>query len=436
MVSEKPTLLVLIGAILIAWLLISSIHPIQPIASAGGSSSSSTQSGSGGQQQSSSAGGGGGGSSGSITFFRLPSWNIHFPNLFHFNWPSFNLTLPSFKLPNIKFPNFGFGGGGGSGSGSSQGSGSGSGSCSSSISCGNGSGGGSGGGSSGGSGGQGGSSVGSVQAQSTTTRQQQKQPVFTIPRDLLIALVIIVLIAAGTLLVLRSRNAISSRLKKNSAQTLVEPAEPLITVEHDAAKSLPFALEFEPSEKIASYEGWAAAKRGFLKPNIDGSLPLIWSLDEPLELEAPAGSIVYFGKDTPVQMSISKNQDFFGSLTLTDAANVVHASYNGMTDVKWIRAVHYDEDVMKHFRLNFLLSSEEEKELGAMTPREIVNKIISEKTGLVKDKMSLLSLVKIFERAFYGKKKISRKEYELFLHSLEASLSSPKVIICGPKEPS
>jgi hypothetical protein len=420
MVSKKPTLLVLIGTILIAWILISSIHPIQPVVNAGGSTSAQTSQNT---QQASRRGG----SLGNLSLFRLPSLNFHFPNLFNFNWPNFNLTLTNFnfKWPTINWPNFGFG----SGSGSGQGSGSGSGSCESQGTCQNGSGAGGSGSGSGNSGS--GQNGGSAQAQSTT---RQQQPVFTIPKDLLIAIVIIVLIVAGTLLVLRSRNAITNRTKKSSQQSLIEPFEPLIApAENPSKPPESFALQFEPDEKIADYEGWGT-QTGFLRPKIDQSLPLIWSLDEPLELEAPAGSTVYLGKDRVVEMSASKDENATGVVSFSEPGNVVHASHNDMIDVKWIRAVHYNDDVMKHFRLNFLITSQEEKELGVMTPREIVKKIITEKPDLVKDKTGLLSLARMFERAFYGKKKISRDEYELFLHSLSKSLANPKVIICGPKD--
>jgi hypothetical protein len=417
MTSKKPTLLVLIGAILIAWLLLSSIHPIQPIVNAGGAPPAQT---SHNTQQS-----GGGGSLGNFSLFRLPSLNFSLPNLFNIKLPIFNLKLPSFnfsfnfKWPTFNWPNFGFGSGSGSGQASGSGSGLGKG--------------GSGSGGSGGITGQGGNSAGSGQSQTTAQRQQ---PIFIIPRDLLLAIIVVVLIIAGSLLILRSRNAITSRMKKNSQESVMEQVEPQITALEDISKdAVPFTIDFEPDEKIVEYAGWGA-QGGFLKPEIDQSLPLIWGF-EPLRLTAPNGSTVYLGKDKLVEMSANPiGNNLIGTVSFTQPNNVVHASFDGESDLKWIRAVYYDEDVMKHFRLNFLLSSEEEKQLGVMTPREIVRKIIREKPELVKDKAGLLTLARIFERAFYGKKKISREEYELFLQNLAKSLTSAKVIICGPKNTS
>jgi hypothetical protein len=405
--SKKPVLLVLIGSLLIAWLLVASIHQIQPVVSAGGSLPSSPTPNS--FQP-------GGSSLGNVSLFRLPSLNFHLPNLFNFKLPNLTEGLPNFnfKWPSFHWPNFGFGSGAGSGQGSGSGPGTGS--------------------SDGGSGGSGGTG-GSGQGQSATTSRAQQQPILTIPRDLLIAIVIIFLIAAGTLLVLRSRNSIASKFKKNFQENLVEQLEPEIPLQKNVSQSLEqLTLNFEPDEKIVDYVGWGRLG-GFLRPNIDQSQPLIWSLDEPLKFESPTGSKVYLGKDRAIETLPNETGDrLVGDVTFTSPTNLIHASLDGERDLKWIRAVHYNEDVMKHFRLNFLLSAQEAKELGVMTPREIVNKLASDKAELVKDKSGLFALARIFERAFYGKKMISRDEYELFLHSLSQSLISPKVIICGPKD--
>jgi hypothetical protein len=52
----------------------------------------------------------------------------------------------------------------------------------------------------------------------------------------------------------------------------------------------------------------------------------------------------------------------------------------------------------------------------------------------VNDSGDLFDLTRIFERAFYGRKEISRKQYEIFLDKLRSALRSPKVIVCGPRE--
>lgn len=415
MVSKKPTLLVIAGTLLIAWLLVTSIHPIQPAVSSSGPTSiqqQNSQSGQGGSNN----GGGGGGGFGNFSLFRFPQINFSFPDLIHFNWPNFNISWPkiNFNWPDIKWPNWGFGTGSGSGSGVGPGSGDGS-------------------GNSNGNGGNGGSS----NAIQTQTTSHQVQPLFKIPTDVLIAIVIIITIIAGAFLVLRSRNAILNRRKGNSQQlSEAEPVPPVLEVQDAKIVNAPsgYVFQFVGDEMVADFQGWGI-QGGFLKPKINESLPLIWSLDEPLEISAPAGATLNIGKDTPIGTSISEAGTFVGAVTFSEPCNIVHGLYQDTRDAKWIRAVHYDEDVMKLFRLNFLIGSKEEEiSYGVLTPREIVNKIITEKSQLVKDQSALYPIARIFERAFYGRKKISREEYELYLTSLSKALANPKVIICGPKK--
>jgi hypothetical protein len=418
LVSKKPTILVIAGTLIIAWLLVTSIHPIQPLVSSIGTTSNQQQQssqqapGSGTDNGNDNNGGEGGGS----CWLCGLNFNIKFPDLFHFNWPSFNITWPNIKWPSIKWPNWGFGGGSGSGSGVGPETGDGTGN------------------SNGGGGGGGSGSDNSIQSQTTT--MHQVQPLFKIPTDVLIAIIVIITIIAGAFLVLRSKNTLLNR-KKGDAQQLQEPeaVPPVLEVQNSSNPNAPnYAIQFEGDEMVSDFLGWGA-QGGFLKPRINENLPLIWSLDDPLEIAAPVGTTVIFGKDTPVVTFPFQDGLISGSVTFKETCNVVHGLYQDMGDMKWIRAVRYDEDVMKLFRLNFLISSTEEENLyGALTPREIVNKIVAEKAELVKDQSALYPIARIFERAFYGRKMISREEYELYLISLSKALTSPKIIICGPKK--
>jgi hypothetical protein len=418
LVSKKPTLIVIGGTLLIAWLLVTSIHPIQPVNSIGTTSNQQQQNPEQGPSvgnnngNNNNRGGGGGGC------FLCWNFSLNFPNLFHFNWPRFNITWPNINWPTIKWPNWGFGGGSGGGTGTDVGPGTG-------DSSGN-----SGGGGGGGSGGTG----GAIQAETTTTHQVQ--PLFKIPTDVLIAIIVIIMIIAGAFLVLKSKNTLLNR-KKGNPQELqeAEGVPPILDVQNSSNPNVPnYAVQFEGDEMVSDLVGWGS-QGGFLKPRINENLPLIWSLDEPLEITAPERATVIVGKDTPVTTFPLLEGVVSGSVTFREACNVLRGVYQDARDVKWIRAVHYDEDVMKLFRLNFLISSKEEENLyGALTPREIVSKIIAEKSELVKDQSALYPIARIFERSFYGRKVISREEYELYLTSLSKALMSPKVIICGPKK--
>ncbi len=413
MVSKKPTLVVIAGTLIIAWLLVTSIHPIQPVNSIG-TTSNQPQTGLGTATNTETGTGGGGGGGGCLLCW---NFSLNFPNIFHFNWPSFNITWPNIKWPSIKWPNWGFGSGSGTGSGPGVGPGSGDGS----------------GNSNGGGGGSGGNS-GSIQAQTTTTHQVQ--PLLKIPTDALIAIIVIITIIAGAFLVLRSKNALLNRRKGNTQQ-LQEPeaVPPVLEIPNASNLNAPnYTIQFEGDEMVTDFAGWGA-QGGFLKPKINETLPLIWSLDEPLQIMAPEGAMMMLGKDTKVTTFPSQDGLNAGSVTFEETCNVVHGLYQDARDMKWIRAVRYDEDVMKLFRLNFLISSKEEENLyGTLTPREIVNKIVAEKAELVKDQTALYPIARIFERAFYGRKMISREEYELYLISLSNALTNPKIIICGPKK--
>jgi hypothetical protein len=85
--------------------------------------------------------------------------------------------------------------------------------------------------------------------------------------------------------------------------------------------------------------------------------------------------------------------------------------------------------VIKHFRLNFFRISDDE--LRTLTPRELAGLLAEKYSETISDRSQLFKLIRVFERAFYGKKEISRSDYEEFLFSLSSSIKDPKVIICG-----
>ncbi len=383
-----------IGTFLLAWLMISSIHLVQPTSSQGGSSSNQQGTdgpGSGG------SGSGGSGSSGGYNFdfslFRLPSFNFPFKIPNWFSW--FNFGNHSNSVPPITgtFPaqGDGYGTGGGGGAGSS---------------------------------GQGGQTGSGNSNSGNPTKKDPPQ--FVIPPELLIIVVVIALILAGTAFAVANRKSFSKGTKQ------VAVAEPTMLAKENPP-DLPTSV-FDPSselfgeEKVAPLAGWG--RSGFIKPDISEDLPLIWSLDDPLKIETPQGAkLAFSGNNVPLQ---SENSADFTSLNFSFPCNQISGELNGVKDEKWIRAVHYDEDVTKLFRLNLINSSG--IDLKSKTAREIARHLVAEHPELIRDKGSLFGLTRIFERAFYGRKVIRRKEYESFLMSLAGALNSPKVIICGPRD--
>lgn len=373
--------------------MISSIHLVQPTATQGGSSSS--QQGPAGNY-SGSAGNGistGGLNFSGFSFFNLPKFNFPFklPSWFKWPFPSANLSAPighgSIGSGQGAGTGLGGGGGGGSGQGSQSGNG------------------------------------------NTNTQSSSKDPPqFVIPTELLIIAVIIALIVAGLGFAVTQRKKLS-RSPKQSA--VVAPLAPIIENPPAGPESV-----FDPKseligeELVASFAGWGG-NTGYIKPEISEDLPLIWSLDQPLKIEAPSGArLTLSGNELESPRSGSDPVEL--SVALGDPCNRVSGDYNGIKEEKWIRAVHYDEDVTKLFRLNLLNTSG--LDLKSMTAREIANYMVDEHAEMIKDKKSLFGFTKIFERAFYGRKEINRKEYESFLRNLSGALNSPKVIVCGPRD--
>jgi hypothetical protein len=390
---SKRAIVVAIGTMLLAWLMISSIHLVQPRASQGGSSSS---------LPGSSGNGGSGGSlynfnpgNASGALFNFPTFKFPFklPNLFNI-W-HFNVNLSAAPVQNVSNPGLGQG----SGSGGSGGNGGG------------------GGGIGSGGGGQTGS------GNSKVTSEAQDPPQVVIPTEILIIAVVIALIIAGVGFVASQRKTIATRLRKSQAleaPTLVQldkPAEEL--------QAAPFqASELLGEEKVADFGGWGGS--GFIKPGISEDLPLIWSLSDPLLVRVPPGGhLAMSGQSIPVESSGE------ASIQFSVPCNKIEGNDNGTSEEKWIRAVNYEEDVTKLFRLNLLNSSG--MDLRSMTAREISKHITKEHPELVKSSSSLMDLTRIFERAYYGKKQIKRKDYERYLRSISGALTSPKVIVCGPR---
>jgi hypothetical protein len=415
---SRSSLLILVGALLVAWLLLSSIHFIQP-------TQASQQSGQKHQQIGS---GGGGGSIGSITapLFQLPK--ISLPSI---KFPGFNFSLPRISSTSVNESSGGGGNGFGTGNGNGNGSGPGSGSGVGSGS-GGGYGNGGGSGSDGNSGGGGSSSTPPSTGQSqnsgpssqTVTSQttQNNHVVLSLPYDLLLAIIILIIIFAGAIGFVSRRGRTSLSGKKDSKSSAIQQLLQLSPVVSELAVS-PVITELIPGEMVVPFQGWGV-QAGFVRPEIKPDLPLIWSLDEPMKVQVPEGATLsleggHLQKQSPTSYSVR--------FSLT--CNSIVGTMQGTSETKYIRAVHYGEDVVKHFRLNFFRISD--VELSTLTPRELAEVLAQKYSETISDRAQLFQLIRIFERTFYGKKEISRADYEDFLVSLSSSTTNPKVIICG-----
>lgn len=447
MFVPRSTAYVIVAMLVVAWLLVSSVHLIQPQTSG---------------EVTSPLKGGGGGLGGGIRI-TVPRMNLST----NFRVPRFEFQLPTLHLPQLKFPSWtfpfwGIGLGSGSGSGTGAGSGTGSGSAN-----------GSGVGDSSGSGSEGSSNQGSV-AKNTVATTTIKDQVVIIPSEILVIIIIVIAIVSTVAFVSsRSRPKSTKGRKKRkrdfgkwtlptplilqSAETQKEEGN---TADHgkDSLDLLISGREF-----ISSFQGWGS-QGGFLRPEINENLPLIWELNTNLRVDAPAGSSITsleerdegygkiaetgnsvaekeegeeeggVGKKKTTAASTQKEKNETFSVAFGRTCNLLRGrAPDGRVDDKWIRAVEYDEDVVKHFRLNLLSNDELEKAMETKTPREIVEEVERRFPEFVNDKEKLSELTRLFERAFYGRKHFTRAEYELFLKDLSEALANPKVIICGPK---
>jgi hypothetical protein len=416
-VVSKRNVLVLVGTLLLAWLLLSSIHLVQPITtSSSGGSSSSSDNGNGGNSND----GGSGFQSNGFSIFTLPSFNFsfpfQFPNIFG-SW-NFNWSLPNW----FQFGGGGIGQIGGTGSGTTA-----IGSCfDSNCQGGNGTKLGSG---SGGSGQQNGAQ---------TNNSPKTPPQFVIPQQLLLIIIVVVVVLAGAGFIVAQRKSIFSRRKEKAGA--MAPAVDEAPAKKDESAAFDQS-ELLGEERVSEFEGWGKFG-GYIKPNqISENLPLIWSLHEPLSIMAPENTALRIGqgpdKELPLVLSPSQasnggsQRDVHAWADLKETSNRIDGELNGIKETKWVRAVHYDEDVVKLFRLNLLNLSN--VDLKSMTARELANLVSEKFPETIQDKSKLLGLTRIFERAFYGHKEIARKEYESFLLNLSGGLAKPKVIICGPK---
>jgi hypothetical protein len=392
--ASKTILLSLVAVIVVTWLLAASITQIQPISGSPGNSG--TNSGGGGFSGSGGSTGFGGGTGsglggsglgGSFGFnlphfnFTLPKFNLNL-SMFNIHFPKLNFTLPS--LGNI------FGSGGGGSSGGSGGSGS---------------------SGSGGSGSAGGSGSGGTSASTTP------HPVLPHVNQILIIIIISIVAVFAVVLTL---SKMSFSRKKDSAEE--ENGNDLLlsvaTADEDESMNN-LEISIGAGETIAPLKGWSSGN-DIIRPDIKPDLPLIWSSGDNLSID--------YDPDETLKSSCGIHMETAGKATLTptNGCNVIEAGVGRRREMRFIRGVRYESDVIDLVRLNIIKETDFHNE--DLTIREIIDKIPIGRN--IKDRGELPLLVEIFERSFYGKMKLDRKGYEEFLYGLSKTMTKPKVIIC------
>ncbi len=398
--NRKSLLILVVVVLLLGWFVVSSVNSFHQLFP-GNNNTSNTGGSTGSSHSSGSTGTGSGGSgSGFSGFGGLPfSWN--FTGGFHFP----NLTLPPLNLSNVHLPfNITFPGLFGSGSNGNNGTGA-------------------GGTSGSGSGGGGSGSSGSSGTGGTSTNNGgNSAPIipFKINPVILIALLAVVaaLIAFATV-----RHVHSTRSAKQDKEE--ETPEDALALAESTDGSNPQSYDstaLTGKEVISSFSGWGGTTK-LIHPDIKPELPLIWGSEDPLKIsvEEKAQIIV------PASLERGESGDY--TVTFADRCNLISAKERRSSETIWLRAVNYSEDVRRFFLLNFVNAGQENRYL---TARELISGLKRNASGAeVRDVGSLDAVLKAFEKSFYGKKAVSRSEFEDYMLRLSSGLPDAKIIVCS-----
>ncbi|MGC8656924.1 MAG: hypothetical protein ACP5UL_04170, partial [Thermoplasmata archaeon] len=180
-------------------------------------------------------------------------------------------------------------------------------------------------------------------------------------------------------------------------------------------------LILDEGEQISKFKGWYD-ENSLIYPEIDHDLPLIWEIDKNLPIKIKDNSTLNTFEN------IESIGDGSFNIKITSKCCKVVASLNGYKDVKMIRGTRYEEEVVKLMKLNFIKDKSED--FSFKTIREIIKKEYGN-DNINDNKIS--EIIKIYEKALYGKKKIDRKDFEIFLRDLRDCVKEPWIIVCGVK---
>lgn len=248
--------------------------------------------------------------------------------------------------------------------------------------------------------------------------QQQRVSMPQIPTAVILAILIVVMIVSSILAALSMRNRSTRSMgEEGEGKGIVKLTAPQLPVVKVTNEVLPVTeVKLLPNERVMPFSGWGGGH--ILKINIPPDLPLIWGVNEPLTYEVTGNATVKPGSGLIINGS---------QITAPSEGcyEIIGESSSGSERLV-IRFTDYSKDVENLFKLNVLANL---KNPGNLTPREAVIKLAED--GVIKNKAEALRMVKIFEGAYYGKRTVSRSDYENYLRYLSRSHSDPKVITCG-----
>ncbi|MGC8505482.1 MAG: hypothetical protein ACP5NK_02070 [Thermoplasmata archaeon] len=173
------------------------------------------------------------------------------------------------------------------------------------------------------------------------------------------------------------------------------------------------AIKEETERKITFTEDteimrpWKEEKT-LLEFGIDGDLPLIWDSENSLSITSPS--------NITVVSSNSESKLYEGpklDIMLTERCTGFISSKADYEDFKVVRSVDYEQETVDLFRLNFLYNIDGRTSL---TPSEVIGKVMDSDPSC--DRLALRSVLQHFERSLYGKRKMSRQEFQDYIRML------------------
>ena len=372
----------IIAILVVTWLLISAITLIQPVQGGNGSGGGSLGSG-GGSGGGSGTGNGLGNGPGSGFSLNLPNFpiNFHFPNLNlknPLNIPIINFSFPDpfhFKFPPLNISLTGGskpnppGGGGSSGTG-----------------------------------------------KSTQTTPVHNNILKIILNPIILAILVIALTAILLVVMLMKREkgkpkvSIKQHIAKKEESIITEEPQIIFEESDDTRGKVILSKVAVPYFSISSIDG--------LYLPIEKDLPPLWNYKDRMQYEIMDG----------ISMFLNSNHvgdgPQAGEVSLNEGINSVQVKNNENNNEIKILGNVYEEDITDTIRAN-IGAEILEKEFSSTLRELLQSKKIENK---IKDEKRALNMIHTFERALYGKKKISRREYEDFLRDLNNSIRSPLII--------
>ncbi len=385
----KKAVISIIAVVIVTWILISSLSSVPVVHS----SSPGSGSGSGGGTGSGSGPGSGLGSGFGFSLpnfnFKLPSLNLNLGSIFkipnfHIKWPKFNITLPplNFNLTKANTTSSSSGGGGGHG-------------------------------------GHGSSS--SVNNKVTVLQQIILNPIF---------LIIVVIAIAAIMSVYAIKSMSGKKPKKKSNKKGGEGKDYKKSYDsrnekNDVLQAVPETKTYSNSEsrnytlKLKNFMGWEG--KGYIKPEIPEDMPLIWDYESPLDI------------DIEKNMQInSSDSNLNGNMThgkirmnISRGKNMIKGIWDDGSEEKDIVGINIRDDAQKQLTGN--LGNDILKSLKNRTLRELENSIDFQ--NMIKSKADADKLIRLYERIYYGQKRINSNEYYEFLRYLKNAMKDPKMFM-------